>query len=145
MDLIELAEKPFMVAMLAAVEACKHPVDEEGGIILAKEGECVFVKVKNVYAGSDAAAGLYETDQTELQEKVLTKVVDGWKFHASFHTHPQWMPNPSRLDMEKLFQGFKHNVIFAPTTNMFSYTRWIDEKHSTYYIPKQTLEKLIKE
>jgi len=129
--------------LLQAVENCPHPVEEEGGIILAKDDEYCFVKVKNIHKGTDTAAGLYETDQTELKENVLTKVADGWKFYASFHTHPKYTPTPSSLDLEKLFQGFKYNAIYSPVREIFSYSQWLGEKSSPYYIPKTTLEALI--
>jgi hypothetical protein len=131
-------------AILKAAESCPHKIEEEGGIILEKDGEYCFVKVKNIYEGTDIAAGLYETDQTELKEKVLNKVGDGWKFYASFHTHPRYTSTPSRLDLEKLFQGFKYNVIFSPVKEIFSYSQWLGDESAPYYIPKTTLESLIK-
>jgi proteasome lid subunit RPN8/RPN11 len=128
--------------MLQAAESCTDPIEEQGGIILSKNNEYCFVKVKNIHEGTATAAGLYETDQTELRENVLTRVGDGWKFYASFHTHPQWSSCPSSLDLEKLFQGFRYNIIFAPTTNMFSHSEWIGEQSAVYYIPKKTVAAL---
>ena len=130
--------------ILQAAESCPDAVEEQGGIILAKDGEYCFVKVKNIHEGTSTAAGLYETDQTELKDNVLTKVGDGWKFYASFHTHPKWSAVPSNLDLEKLFQGFKYNVIFSPVKEIFSYSQWLGEQSAPYYIPKTTLEALTK-
>ena len=130
--------------ILVAAENCTHTVEEEGGIILEKDGEYCFVKVKNIHEGTDIAAGLYETDQIELKENVFSKVADGWKFYASFHTHPRYTPTPSSLDLQKLFQGFKYNVIFSPVREIFSYSQWLGEESAPYYIPKKTREALIK-
>jgi proteasome lid subunit RPN8/RPN11 len=144
MDIIESANKPLIHSMLAAAKACDHRVEEEGGIILSKEGEYVFVKVKNIHEGTSTASGLYETDQQELKDNVFSKVSAGWKLHASFHTHPAFSPNPSSLDINKLFLGFKYNIIFAPISNMFSYSQWEGNRSLMYYMPAYTLENLVK-
>jgi len=134
----------LMETMLEAADSCTDPVEEQGGIILSKNNEYCFVKVKNIHAGTSVAAGLYETDQQELREHVFSKMGEGWKFHASFHTHPQWSPVPSSLDLEKLFQGFKYNVIFAPKPATFCYAEWVEDRCVMQYIPKKTLQSLLK-
>lgn len=144
MNLISSLDKALVAEMLAAAKSCRHPVEEQGGIILNKDEEFLFVKVKNIYEGMDTAAGLYETDQNELSGLVLSKVSEGWKFYASFHTHPQFSPAPSSLDLGKLFQGFKQNIIFSPIMEMFSYSEWFGEQSLHYYIPTRTLEVLVK-
>lgn len=133
----------LIAAMLDASKRCAHHIEEEGGIILNKDEEYTFVKVKNIYEGTDVAAGLYETDQSELSSLVLTKVGEGWKFYASFHTHPQFSPAPSSLDLGKLFQGFKYNVIYSPIMEMFSCSQWFGDQSVHSYIPKKTLEILL--
>jgi proteasome lid subunit RPN8/RPN11 len=144
MNLISSLDKTLVTEMLAAAKSCSHPIEEQGGIILNKDEEFLFVKVKNIYEGTGMAAGLYETDQNELSSLVLSKVSEGWKFYASFHTHPQFSPAPSSLDLGKLFQGFKQNIIFSPIMEMFSYSEWFGEQSLHYYIPTRTLEVLVK-
>lgn len=134
----------FFKAMLDASQKCTHAVEEEGGIIMEKEGEYEFVKIKNIYEGTDRAAGLYETDQEELSQLVFSRVCKGWKMHASFHTHPSFSPTPSNLDLDKLFHGFKYNVIYAPIHRTFSHSIWMDDVSCVTYIPTTTIQKIIK-
>jgi proteasome lid subunit RPN8/RPN11 len=134
----------FLKAMLKASEECPSTKEEEGGIIMEKDGQYEFVRVKNVYEGTDRASGLYETDHEELSQLVFSRVCKGWKMHASFHTHPSFSPTPSSLDLDKLFQGFKYNVIYSPTHRTFSYSQWIGEDSCVTYLPTTTIEKLIK-
>jgi len=129
--------------MVAAAEQCLSTIEEEGGIILEKDGEYVFVHVKNKHADTPRAPTLYETDLTELKEHVLGKVAEGWKFYASFHTHPSFSPNPSNLDLSELFTGFKYNIIYSPKLDLFSFNQWVGNKSITYYIPTHTLKHLI--
>ena len=134
----------FVKAILKASEDCTSTQEEEGGLILEKEGVYEFVRVKNLYEGTDRASGLYETDQEELSQLVFSKICKGWKMHASFHTHPSFSPTPSSLDLDKLFQGFRYNIIWSPVHRTFSYSQWIGEDSCVTYIPIKTLEKLIK-
>jgi proteasome lid subunit RPN8/RPN11 len=143
MDLLESANNPLFREMLEAAKACDNRREEEGGIILTKDGEYHFVKVKNIHNGTETAAALYETDQTELKDKVLNKVGEGWRLFASFHTHPSFSPTPSSLDLSKLFNGFKYNIIFAPDMNTFSYSQWLGNKSSLYYMPANTLKNIL--
>lgn len=110
--------------MLSAVEQCIHPLEEEGGVVLFKDGTYLFVRVKNIYEGTPTAKGLYETDQEELIANVLSKVGEGWKLFASFHTHPTFSATPSQLDVSALFRGFKYNIIYSPVRGEFSYSIW---------------------
>lgn len=123
-----------------ASSVCGQSAEEEGGIILEKDGEYQFVKVKNKNSGESIAEGLYETDIEDLQKNVFPMVKTGWKFYASFHTHPSFSATPSRLDLEKLFNGFKYNVIFASQQKVFSYSEWLpDDRMFIYYIPLSSL------
>jgi len=140
---MDIKNKYLISAILDAAAECTHPVEEEGGIVLSKNDDYVFAKVKNIHSGESIAAGLYETDQQELKEKVLDKIAEGWTMYASFHTHPSFSPTPSTLDLTKLFQGFKYNIIFAPRTNMFSCSEWVGERTAIYYIPTETLKHLL--
>jgi proteasome lid subunit RPN8/RPN11 len=134
----------FLKAMISASVECTSTKEEEGGIIMEKDAVYEFVRVKNVYEGTDRASGLYETDQEELSQLIFSRVCKGWKMHASFHTHPSFSPTPSSLDLDKLFQGFRYNIIWSPTHRTFSYSAWIGEESYLAYLPISTIEKLIK-
>ena len=143
MDIIKTADRALFRTMIDAAWQCPHPIEEEGGIILSKDGDYVFAKVKNIYAGTDTAVGLYETDQRELKEHVFSRLSEGWKMFSSFHTHPSFSATPSSLDLAKLFDGFKINIIYAPKHMMFSYSQWVGEHSSTYYIPRITIQNIL--
>lgn len=134
----------FLKAILDASEKCNNHKEEEGGIIMEKDSEYEFVRVKNLYEGTSRAAGLYETDQEELSALIFSRVCKGWKMHASFHTHPSFSPNPSNLDLDKLFQGFRYNIIWSPNSRAFSYSQWIGEELCVTYLPIHTVKNLIK-
>jgi proteasome lid subunit RPN8/RPN11 len=134
----------FVKAVLSASRECASTLEEEGGIIMEKEGVYEFVRIKNVHEGTDRASGLYETDQEELSQLVFSRVCKGWKMHASFHTHPSFSPTPSCLDIDKLFEGFRYNVIWSPTHRSFSYSMWVGELTYASYFPVTTFEQLIK-
>lgn len=142
---MDIKNKHLLTAVLTAGDQCQHAVEEEGGIILAKDNGYVFAKVKNIHAGTSEAVGLYETDQHELKDKVLDEVAKGWQIYASFHTHPSFSPAPSSLDMHSLFQGFKYNIIFSPRTYMYSFSEWVGPKSIIYYVPTETLKHLLKD
>lgn len=139
---MNIKDRQLIAAILAAGEQCTSNVEEEGGIILYKDADYVFARVKNIHEGTTTAAGLYETDLEELKAHVLSRVAEGWKFYASFHTHPSFSPTPSSLDLTKLFQGFKYNVIYSPKLGLFSFNEWMDGKSITYYISYDTLTHL---
>ena len=125
--------------VLRASEECVHRYEEEGGVILENAGKYAFVKVKNKHENTQEAIALYETDLSELQEKVFLKLSEGWKMFASFHTHPSFSPTPSQLDLAKLFQGFKYNVIYAKNVDRFSFSEWIQDVSCPVYVPRATI------
>lgn len=130
--------------VLNAVALCADKVEEQGGIVLYKDNDFVFVKVKNIYENTPTAAGLYETDQDDLRDLVFSKVKDGWKFYSSFHTHPMFQATPSGLDLAKLFQGFKYNIIYSHLTSTFSFSSWENDQIYTAYVPVEKLKELAK-
>jgi proteasome lid subunit RPN8/RPN11 len=144
MGLFENINHLLAKEIVEASRVCGYSEEEQGGIILEKNGEYVFTYVKNKHRGSDMAPQLYETDLEDFKENVAPKVADGWKFFASFHTHPSFSPTPSRLDLEKLFTGFKYNVIFATHQKMFCWAEWLSQDHLfLYYIPLNSLKLII--
>ena len=131
----------------AALECGDVTHEEQGGIILEREGVFEFAKIRNMHQNTPTAAGLYETDHEELKYKIFPKVFnEGWKMHASFHTHPAPMSStPSHTDLSKLFQGFKYNIILAVYDNMFSYSMWCaDDNICTAYLRMQLVKTLTK-
>lgn len=135
-----LLDKALSSAILEATEQCMHFKEEEGGIIISKDNTYVFAKITNVYAGTPTARGLYQTDQQELKEKVLDKIVVGWRMYASFHTHPSFPAVPSNLDMTRLFQGFRYNIIFSQIDKMLSLSSWIGSRLDTEYTSLNTIK-----
>lgn len=132
--------------MIAASERCSHPVDEEGGLILNRDNDYCYIHINNIHAATPRAVGLYEADTGMFATSVLPKLQDGWKMFSSFHTHPRFSADPSSLDFAKLFQGFKHNIIYAPLYDSepqtFSITEWIDDiPHTTKITKRELLEK----
>lgn len=139
-EMIKLVE-----SLLQAADECRHLREEEGGIILNNADDYTFVKIKNIYEGSHTAYGLYETDLQELSSKVFSKLTEGWRMYASFHTHPTFAPTPSNTDITKLFEGFKTNYIYSPIKQTFSVTSWGGEHWHTHYVTKENIENLKKE
>lgn len=131
-----------------AAELCGKSSEEEGGIILSgpTEGQYEFIKLRNIYAGLQIALGLYEADDQELIDKVLSQVKTGAKMYASFHTHPSFSPTPSNLDLTKLFTSFKHNFIYATERRLYSISEWVGEGgnnlHITY-VPQHSISALL--
>ena len=119
-----LEDKNFARVVLQASDECPHPFEEEGGVIFSRDNEYCFAKINNIHQGTDTAIALYEAEKNELGKCVFDKYKDGWVMFASFHTHPQFAPYPSYIDLDTLFQGFKHNVIYAPLHEKFSYSTW---------------------
>lgn len=130
-------------AMLTASERCNHPVDEEGGLILNRDDDYCFVFINNIHAATSRAVGLYEADTGMFATSVLPKLQSGWRMFSSFHTHPRFSADPSSLDFAKLFQGFRHNIIYAPLHDSepetFSITEWINDTPNTTKITKREL------
>lgn len=126
--------------MLAAIEECQDTLEEEGGVIINKLDDYEFVKLKNRYTGTYKACGLYHADDDELRDKVFSRIKDGWRFHSSFHTHPQFPATPSSLDTGTLFDGFKYNIIYSIEKKAFSYSEWVDNEIVTCYLPLKTVQ-----
>jgi proteasome lid subunit RPN8/RPN11 len=125
-----MLDKPaFAKAVLDAADQCDHPLEEEGGVLLARKDDYRFVKIKNKHKGSHTAISLYEADKLELGKLLFDRYKEGWEICASFHTHPSFSPYPSNLDLDTLFQGFKHNVIYAARNHgVFSYSTWENDQ-----------------
>ena len=136
--------KTILAALLCAVDECPHRLEEEGGIILNKDEDYMFVRVKNIHEATQTAHGLYETDLVELKDKIFTRMTEGWKMHASFHTHPMFGASPSSLDINKLFQGFPQNYIYSPIQKTYSLTTWKDNDWHVQFITKNHVEDLEK-
>jgi proteasome lid subunit RPN8/RPN11 len=136
---MNILDKRLSAVILSATEQCVHFEEEEGGIIISKDNEYVFAKIKNTYARTPIAYGLYETDQLELKEKVIDRMTEGWRMYASFHTHPSFPATPSNLDRSKLFQGFRYNIIFSHRDKMLSLSTWTGSQLTTVYAPLTTI------
>lgn len=122
-------DKKFIVVVLQAADECSHLSEEEGGIILERAGDYTFIKIENVHKGTQTAISLYEAYKPEMGRILFEKMKDGWRLFGSFHTHPLFEPYPSSLDRNTLFQGFAHNVIYAPRHGgRFSYTCWENDE-----------------
>lgn len=103
-------------AIQQAVCQCPGINEEEGGFILRKEENFEFVKISNQHTGTSAAAYFYEANRTEYGSKVISKYNDGFKNHASFHTHPLGCrARPSMTDLSRLFNGAPCNFIWSPS------------------------------
>ena len=134
--------KLFAKTVLDAAEQCSKSSEEEGGIILSRDDEYKFVKVKNIHTGTEKAYGLYETDKKDLLQQVFSQFDSGWFMCASFHTHPTFGPTPSTIDVKNLFEGFRYNVIYSTISDMFSYSEWLEENSTVCYIPAASFEKI---
>lgn len=110
--------------LLEAVGACRHRIEEEGGVILynAAEDSYRYEKLRNSNTGTPIAPVLWTADRYEYAEKVIPTFSKGWKHYASFHTHPQFIPYPSSIDYSELFPGFPINYIYSPATQEI--TQW---------------------
>jgi proteasome lid subunit RPN8/RPN11 len=120
-------DKSIEQALDDAIVLCGGRTDkeEDGGIILHKDGEFVFFPIRNSNTGTDVAPYLYSADRDEYAKKILPMLKKGWGQY-SFHTHPQFMPYPSNVDMTQLFPGFPDNYIYSDLTKqVYKYT-WID-------------------
>ena len=146
MSLFKLTNISLANQLIRAADECTNIKEEEGGIILERDGDYKFIRIKNKYEGTSKAYGLYETDKEQLQELLKKHVMEeGWKLYASFHTHPTFSPSPSSLDVSALFGSFKYNYIYATEKRIFSYSQWVDEERlSVLYVPRQSLQNLVK-
>ena len=109
-------------------------LEEHGGIILKQGDKYDFVYLNNANSGTDIANGLFTADRKEHGSKVIVRFKEGWKQYASYHTHPQFLPYPSYIDMTQLFTGFKHNYIFSGLTGETMKYTWLDD--NTALIPE---------
>ena len=112
-------------ALLEATKACNHEIEEEGGIILhnpAVPDQYEFVKLRNQNTGTEIAPVLWTADRQEYAEKIIPKIMNGMRHYASFHTHPRFLPIPSRIDLNELFPGFSINYIYSQVA--LAITEW---------------------
>ena len=126
----ESAVKSLLRAVRQAPESVNTGLEEEqGGFILRKQDEFLFVQVRNANTGTPSAPGLYTADAQEYGEKVIKlELTGGWKLFATFHTHPtNCSPWPSGTDVGNLFKSAKVHFIFAP---------WCDELNCFVYSDK---------
>jgi len=136
-----LAQELYRAAAL-----CSKSSEEEGGLLLHRDEDFEFVKLRNIYTGSTTALGLYEAHEGDFGELIVPRVQEGWKLHGSFHTHPSFSPSPSSLDLNKLFMGFKYNYIYATERGYYSASEWMGEAYEDlyiYYLPKSSMEALL--
>jgi hypothetical protein len=136
-------------ALIDAINETNHAFEERGGVLLEKYGDYRFQLLSNLHADTSRAYGLYEADRNEFGQLVIPEMQSGWTLFASFHTHPKFSANPSSLDLEKLFQGFKCNVIYSPLNQECSISEWLEIKKEEYglktkYIGLETLLNLSK-
>jgi proteasome lid subunit RPN8/RPN11 len=142
MSLFKGINNSFAQEMIRAASICGRSIEEEGGIIMTHGTEAEFVKIRSIHVGTTTAHGLYEADKSDFGQIITPMVRDGWKITASFHTHPAFSATPSNLDLNVLFRGFKHNVIYATERNVFSYSVWTAEDLNTFYMTADTLKQV---
>lgn len=110
----EILEKETLHDAIAeAISQCTHSMEEEGGIILTKDGNFQFIKLTNRDTGKPGAGSLYTVNRKEYGEIIIPLFADGWMNYASFHTHPRWPAYPSMTDYTYLFTGFPVNYIWS--------------------------------
>lgn len=107
--------------------------EEEGGFILKREDEYLFVKVKNANTGTEVALVLFTADRAEFGTKVIPHQKDGWIIWASFHSHPGNSVMPSSTDLTKLFKGFPNNFIYSPKSKKLNWYQYRAEKSAWVY------------
>lgn len=114
-----------------AIFECPGEHEEEGGFIVVNNGKYEFIKIRNQHTGEPCAVGFYEADQHEYGEKVVGKLLSGYKNFASFHTHPTGCRAfPSSIDLTRLFNGAKTNFIWSPSLNELNQYDHLD---ASYY------------
>ena len=112
-------------ALFEATKSCNNAVEEEGGIILHNPSipdEFEFIKLRNQNTGTEIAPVLWTADRQEYAEKIIPKIMKGMRHYASFHTHPRFLPIPSRIDLNELFPGFPTNYIYSQVA--LAITEW---------------------
>jgi proteasome lid subunit RPN8/RPN11 len=118
----------ILKALVEAISLCRDAYEEEGGLILEKDGEHMFVHLTNKYKHTPKAFTLYEANLDEFKNNITPRVAEGWKLKASFHTHPRFYSDPSAVDLQKLFQGFKINYIYSHFDEFVSVSVWRGDK-----------------
>ena len=117
--------------LLLAMSQCPGLSEEEGGIILRKQEDFLFVKISNQVSGTAQARCLYVANAQEVGNKIIP-LLDSWVMYGSFHTHPTGYPaSPSMLDLRALFRGFPINIIYAPGMKQLTSWRFLKTKEST--------------
>ncbi len=120
----------FTGSLFIAIEACWNSLyiddlDEHGGLImLAPDGKYHFIYLYNQNAGTAIGPGLWTASQDEFAEKIIPLLRKGWKQHATFHTHPQFMANPSYIDLTELFRTTPVNYIYSPVEKVVRGFTW---------------------
>lgn len=116
-----------------AVKECKDAKEEEGGVIIRhSDDHYQFIKLRNQNTGTEIAPVLWTADRNEYAQKVMPLFFKGWRQFASFHTHPQFLPFPSNIDLTQLFPGFSIDYIYSQKTReitKWSYTPGEDKNH----------------
>ena len=116
-------------ALFDAVSECTRTIEEEGGLILRNsEGKFIYHKLRNANTGTQIAPVLWTADRMEYARIIMPQFSKGWKNYASFHTHPQFMPHPSSVDLNQLFLGFPVNFIYSPVTREVTQWNYIEAK-----------------
>jgi proteasome lid subunit RPN8/RPN11 len=88
------------------------PDIEAGGFILMKGDNFCFIPCLND-APEHCRGGLFSPDDDSMV-KVFHLVEDlGWQWVASVHSHPHFMPYPSRTDLTEIFVNHKVNIIHS--------------------------------
>lgn len=122
-----LAVFSLATALEEAVQTCskeRHDVEEDGGIILCKDDMYIFFPIRNSNTGTPIAPVLYSADRDVYAKTILPMFKDGWRQYASFHTHPQFTPYPSHIDMTQLFKGFLTNYIYSGVYDKLMRYEW---------------------
>lgn len=139
-------------AVVSAALECGNSEEEQGGVVVTSftpqtgEKEFRFIKVLNDKAGTPIATGLYVANPDDFGSKVFPLLTRGWYLYASFHTHPTFSANPSSLDREKLFKGFKYNFIYSTLEKTVSCSEWSPQTDlHTIYLNITTLTYLANE
>ena len=112
-----------------AIEGCWNTVEdmeERGGLVMrfGDEEKYIFVPLRNANTGTPIAPVLFTADRDEYAKIILPMFKRGWRQYASFHTHPQFAPYPSHIDMTRLFKGFLVNYIYSGTQNKLMRYEW---------------------
>lgn len=113
------------------IDTCENKLEEEGGVILKKNGEYRFIKLANTLKGTQTAIALYKVDPIEYGKLVIPLFGEGWRLYASAHIHPSFSTQYSGIDYHNLFQGFKINFIYSHRFNELSEYEWTEDKELT--------------